>query len=32
MRGNLTKYDTETLTKKTISYEKNDFIKNNLTI
>ena len=26
--GNLTKYDTETLTKKTISYEKNDFIKN----
>ena len=26
--GNLTKYDTETLTKKTISYKKNDFIKN----
>ena len=24
--GNLTKYDTETLTKKTVSYEKNDFI------
>ena len=24
--GNLTKYDTETLTKKTISYEKNNFI------
>ena len=26
--GNLTKYDTETLTKKTISYKKNDFIRN----
>ena len=26
--GNLTKYDTETLTKKTISYTKNDFINN----
>ena len=24
----MTKYDTETLTKKTISYKKNDFIKN----
>lgn len=26
--GNLTKYDTETLTKKTISYEKSEFINN----
>ena len=26
--GNLTKYDTETLTKKTISYKKNEFIRN----
>ena len=26
--GNLTKYDTETLTKKTISYKKDDFIRN----